>query len=190
MSDANSATPFTSRSSRALRFSLTLLVVLSFVPAAFGVTVNTEFDDAVDFAKFKTFAIREAHLNSKAPALNSDLTKKRIQSDIEHAFTEKGLSIAAGQADLNVSFEFGSVRNMATKAYPAGWRGMQTHVVKTPESAGTLVIDLHDSSTNALVWRGVATEAEPNPMKLADQLEAMVKKSVAKYPPKTSKVKR
>jgi hypothetical protein len=40
--------------------------------------VTVEFDQAVDFSKFKTFAIRDGQLNSKNPALNSELVKKRI----------------------------------------------------------------------------------------------------------------
>jgi hypothetical protein len=34
------------------------------------------------------------------------------------------------------------------------------------------------------VWRGIATEDEPNAAKLADRLDEMVKKTIAKYPPK------
>ena len=34
--------------------------------------INIESDQAVDFSKFKTFAIRGSQLNSKNPALNGE----------------------------------------------------------------------------------------------------------------------
>ena len=43
------------------------------VPGAFAQRITTEFDAAVDFNKFKTFAIRDGQLRSPSPALNSEL---------------------------------------------------------------------------------------------------------------------
>lgn len=47
-----------------------------------------------------------------------------------------------------------------------------------------MVIDMRDSSTRSLVWRAVVNEDEPNPAKLADKLDDMVKKAMKEYPPK------
>jgi hypothetical protein len=153
-------------------------------PVASAQKVTTEFDAAVDFGKFKTFAIRDGQLNSRSPALNSELTRKRVEADIERALAAKGLTKAAGRSDLNVFFTFGSERRVDTETYPAGWRGLGTRVARVPYAEGTLVIDLRDPSTRSLVWRGVAVDGESNPAKLADKLDDMVKKSIAKYPPK------
>jgi hypothetical protein len=162
------------------QIALVLFLLVS-VPA-FAQTVSVESDESLDFTKFKSFVIRDGKLTSRSPALNSDLTKKRIASEIEEALTKKGLSVAAGQADLTVSFEFGSARTVETKSYPAGYRGKGTRVVNVPQSEGTLVIDLHDAGTNTLVWRGISVDSESNPVELADKLDQLVKKSVAKYP--------
>jgi hypothetical protein len=164
-----------------LRITLSLLVFLTATPAL-AQTVSVESDESVDFTKFKSFAIREGRLTSRSPALNSDLTKKRIAAEIEAALTAKGLSVATGQADLNVSFELGSSRILETKTYPAGWRGHGTRVVNVPQSSGTMVIDLNDAITNSLVWRSITVESEPNPVKLADKLDKLVKKAIGKYP--------
>jgi hypothetical protein len=164
-----------------LRITFSLLWLLS-ATAALAQSVSVESDESVDFTKFKSFAIREGKLTSRSPALNSDLTKKRIAAEIETAFTAKGLYVATGQADLNVSFELGSARILETKTYPTGWRGHGTRVVNVPQSSGTMVIDLHDATTNTLVWRSITVESEPNPVKLADKLDKLVKKAIAKYP--------
>jgi hypothetical protein len=160
------------------------MLALLLVPSVRAQDISTEFDETVDFSKFKTFAIREGQMNSRAPALNSELTKKRIETEIEKALTAKGLSKATGPSDLNVFYQFGAARRMQTETYPAGWRGLRTRVARVPYSEGTLVIDLRDPTTRSLVWRGIASESEPNAAKMADRLDDMVKKSIDKYPPK------
>jgi Domain of unknown function (DUF4136) len=159
-------------------------VSLIFVQSAFAQKITTEFDEAVNFSKFKTFAIRDGQLNSPSPALNSELTKKRLEAEIERALTARGLTKATGRSDLNVFFTLGSLRRVETETYPAGWRGLRTRVARVPYAEGTLVIDLRDPTTRSLVWRGIATEEKPTPAKLSDKLDDMVKKSIARYPPK------
>jgi hypothetical protein len=94
--------------------------------------VNVEFDRSVDFSKFHTFAIRAANLNSKNPALNSELVRKQIDEDIIHLLTAKRLEVTTGRADLNVRYTLGSVRRVETEAYPAGWYGWGTRIVRVP----------------------------------------------------------
>ena len=146
--------------------------------------ITVEFDQSADFAKYKTFAIRDGQLNSRNPALNSELTQKRIDADIEKELSANGLTKAEGRADLNVRYHFGSARETKLETYPAGWRGWGTRVVRVPYSEGTLVIDLRDSETHSLVWRGIATEEKSDPTKLAGKLDDMVRKALKKYPPK------
>jgi hypothetical protein len=146
--------------------------------------VNTEFDDAAPFSDYKTYAIRMGRLNSKNPTLNSDLTRKRIDNEIRKRLGEKGLTEVTEKPDLNVVYTLGTVRKVETEAYPAGWRGFGTQIVRVPYAEGTLVIDLRDTSKKALVWRAVAVEEKSDPMKLQGKLDDMVKKSFEKYPPK------
>jgi hypothetical protein len=163
------------------------LLVLSCLLAsgAFAQKIQTEFDPAVDFTKFKTFAIRDGRLSSKNPALNGELVKKRLDFDIQKYLVAKGLAfVASGPADLNVRYTLGSVRGSELEAYPAGWRGWGTRVVRVPFTEGTLVIDLRDSGTLGLVWRGIAREDKSDASKIEGKLDDMVKKSIDKYPPK------
>jgi hypothetical protein len=153
-------------------------------PGAFAQKVTVEFDAAADFSKYKTFAIRDGQLNSNDPALNSELVKKRIETDIERGLTARGLVLASGRSDLNVRYHLGSARRTEAVAYPAGWRGLGTRVVRVPYAEGTLVIDLRDPSTRSLVWRAIATENNSDASKIEGKLDDMVRKSLKKYPPK------
>jgi hypothetical protein len=163
-----------------------VLVALLASTAAFAQKVNVEFDPGANFAKYHTFAIRDGELNSRNPALNSELVKKRIEFDIQRDLTARGLAMAPGPgpADLNVRYTFGAAREMKQEAYPAGWRGWGVRVVRVPYAEGTLVIDLRDPATNALVWRAIAEVEKSSGRKVEDKIEDMVKKAVKKYPPK------
>ena len=161
---------------------LTLAVLVA--SGALAQKITVEFDRAANFGKYHTFAIRGGQLNSKNPALNSDLVKKQIESDIARNLTARGLTPADGPADLNVRYHFGSARKTEVEAYPAGWRGWGTRVVRVPYAEGTLVIDLRDAGTRSLVWRGIAAEENRDPTRISGKLDDMVRKALAKYPPK------
>ncbi len=121
-------------------------------------------------------------MNSRNPALNSELTKKKIENDIIKDLQARGLEYTEGKSDLNVRYTFGAARKIEREVYPAGWWG--TRVVRVPYAEGTLVIDLRDPSTRSLVWRGISRDEKSDPMKLEGKIDEMVKKAIEKYPPK------
>ena len=162
---------------------LALLLALTAATLA-AQQVDIEFDESVNFSTYKTFALRDAEINSKAPALNSELVRKNLETSVRRYFTARGLTESSGAADLNISVRLGSSNAKEVDRYPAGWRGRRTRTVVTQVSQGTMVVDLRDTSNRDLVWRAVVNEREPNPAKLKDKLDNMVKKAAEKYPPK------
>src|ERR1700676_5384939 len=164
-------------------FKVILLTWLA-TAGAWAQKITVEFDQAADFGKYKTFAIRDGQLNSKNPALNSELVKKRIERDIERYLTARGLEMTSVRADLNVRYRFGSARKAEIERYPAGWRGLGTRVVRVPYTEGTLVIDLRDAAARSLVWRGIASEEKSDGAKIEGKLDDMVRKALERYPPK------
>ena len=166
----------------------TLAVLVLGLLAASGARaqkITMEFDQSIDFSKYKTFAIREGQLDSKNPALSSPLIKKQIEADIEKDLTSKGLTMAAsGPSDLNVRYTFGAARKTEVEAYPSGWYGLGTRYVRVPYAEGTLVIDLRDPATHSLVWRAIAAEEKSDASKIEGKIDDMVKKAINKYPPK------
>lgn len=165
-------------------FMRLLLLMLVAALSGFAQKVTIEFDEAVDFSKYKTFAIRAGELNSRNPALNSKLIKKRIDTDIERGFSLRGLEITTGKSDLNVRYRFGTARKAEIETYPAGWRGFGTRIVRVPYTEGTLVLDLRDPTTRSLVWRAITSQEKNEAIKIEGKLDDMVRKSIEKYPPK------
>jgi hypothetical protein len=174
------------RSSLNILQGLAYLVLALLVPqSARAQKITMEFDQTMDFSKYKTFAIRDGQLSSRNPALNSPLVKKQIEADIQNDLTAKGLTlVTSGPSDLNVRYTFGAARKTEIEAYPAGWYGFGTRYVRVPYAEGTLVIDLRDPATRSLVWRAIAAEEKSDANKIQGKLDDMVKKSIDKYPPK------
>ena len=146
--------------------------------------VTVQFDPSAAFSDYRTFKILNGTLNSRNPALNSELVKKQIEADIRRDLTARGLTEVQTQPDLNVVYHFGAARKTELESFPAGWRGWGTQWVRVPYAEGTLVIDLRYTGTHSLVWRGIASEEKSDPAKLAGKLDDMVKKALQKYPPK------
>jgi hypothetical protein len=174
------------RSSLNILQGLAYLVLALLVPqSARAQKITMEFDQTMDFSKYKTFAIRDGQLSSRNPALNSPLVKKQIEADIQNDLTAKGLTlVTSGPSDLNVRYTFGAARKTEIEAYPAGWYGLGTRYVRVPYAEGTLVFDLRDPATRSLVWRAIAAEEKSDANKIQGKLDDMVKKSIDKYPPK------
>ena len=146
-----------------------VLLLLAVALAASAQKVNIEFDQAANFSVYRTFAIRDGKLNSRNPALNSELVQKRIDADIERGLTARGLTLVSGKSDLNVRYRLGSVRKAELESYPAGWRGFGTRIVRVPYTEGTLVIDLRDPTTRSRVWRAIASVEKSDAIKLERQ---------------------
>jgi hypothetical protein len=162
-----------------------VLSALLLTAAAFAQKIQIEADQGVDFGRFHTFHILEGRLNSRNPALNNDLIRKRLDGDIQKYLQAKGLILQpSGPADLNVRYTLGSVRKAELETYPAGWRGWGTRVVRVPYTEGTLVIDLRDPTTHSLVWRAIARQEKRDAYQMEGKLDDMVRKSLEKYPPK------
>lgn len=170
--------------SNLIRHSLLAMMAFAFCTSGFAQKVTMEFDQNADFSPYKTFAIRNGQLNSRNPALNSELVKKQIEADIARNLTARGLAQTESGADLNVVYHFGSARKNEIEAYPAGWRGWGTRYVRVPYAEGTMVIDLRDPSSHSLLWRGIASEEKSDPAKIQGKIDDMVKKAIEKYPPK------
>ncbi|HWF12743.1 MAG TPA: hypothetical protein VG272_03335 [Candidatus Acidoferrales bacterium] len=85
------------RNKKAQRFAARVLRGIAFLVLALFVAqgaraqkITMEFDQSIDFSRYKTFAIRDGQLNSRNPALGGELVKKQIETDIQNDLTAKG----------------------------------------------------------------------------------------------------
>ena len=150
--------------------------------------VDVDYDKAVDFAKYKSFA----WVPFQEP-LPNQVNNIRLTRAIEAGLTAKGLAKAdsAATTDIYVHFQ-GKVEK---KVDPSTSQG-QTPWQATPDQQwkiafdfkraqiGTLVIELWDGKTKDVVWRAKGSEMIGSPDQAEAQINQVVAKLLGAYPPK------
>ena len=169
----------------------TLMAALVVPSAAFAQKVNTDFDGAVDFTRFKTYSWTDG-----TPSPNP-LGEARIRESVDAHMVKAGFTKVAADSDVVISTHILTKEEKEVVAtgygvgygygpyWGAGMRGgMATASVNT-YIQGTLILDMYDSSSKKLVWRGSGTDtasdkADKNTKKVNKALDKMFKA----YPPK------
>lgn len=152
--------------------------------------VKTDYDHSADFAAYHTFSWL------KVDASNT-LWTDRIKQAVGQQLSAKGWTEQPSGGDVSVA-AMGRTRQEQTynTFYDGlgggwGWRrfggiGMgeaTTTVEDTP--VGSLNVDLFDSRTRKLIWRGTSTETlSSKPEKNTEKLDKAVADMFKKFPPK------
>ncbi len=123
------------------------------------ITVKSDYDKDVNLSLYKTYAwlpIKEIESTTN-PLVYNELTDKRIRKAVETQLQNKGIQRAA-KPDLRVHYHI-IIDNKSTVRpamygynYSNYWMRNQADVFQYRE--GTLIIDLMDSKSNDLIWRG------------------------------------
>jgi hypothetical protein len=180
-----------------MKKTIQLLFCLAGFALAQDVAYN--FDPNADFSKYKTFRW-EKHPKSLDV---DDLTIGQLSKGFEAALATKGLSKAdSSKPDLVIVFQLAmnqekemTAYDMGGYGYGPGWRGgwyggMGTGMTTATTSTiniGTVVLDMYDTSTKQLVWRGSASktlDAKAKPDKRQKNIDKAAAKMLKNYPPK------
>jgi hypothetical protein len=184
----------------AIGLSLVLLVGCS------SLQVSTDYDPNVDFSTYKTFGWPGGDRPPDDVLAKNPLVAKRIESSIGRALEAKGYTMLEGGMPDIVIITHGGVQekmqvtNYSTGYYGGyggyggygmydpwgygGYGGTRTDVSYYDEA--TLVIDLIDTETKELAWRGIATKILANtsdPEKVQANIDNAVDKMLATFPP-------
>jgi len=159
--------------------AVTALILLG-TGAAAAQEISNDYNKA-DFAHFKTYAWASGH--SVEEPLNQS-----IVSSIDGQLSAKGLTkVSPGEhADVLVSDDVVFDRDIRGSGFREGlrnlrWRGGSKYVLM-----GMLVVNLVDSGTGAMVWRGMASgvvDANASPKKHDKKIHEVVQKIFRSYPP-------
>ena len=176
--------------------TLAVAAALSLVGAgAFAQDVKVDYDKAADFTKYKTFAIK------LGTSWNNPLSEKRVLAEIQQGLTEKGWTATdEAKADAIVVLHGATEKQKSLNTFYSGgyggygWRGgwgggMSSSTTTVDEyTVGTLVVDIFDAKTKALVYRGTASDEISNkPEKNAKKLAKASDKLFKDFPPGSAK---
>jgi len=170
-----------------------ILLICALSLGAHAQKVKVEYNKAIDFTKYKTFAW--APLGTVA----RPMLAAAIQGAVEDELTKRGLSKQDNNPDLVLEMYGGVDTDMRVTANNPLYSGMGgvpdfgTGFVMwgyTPGGStmitvhkGQLVLDVIDFAQRKLVWRGVATgNLSSSPNKLVDQVNDTMKKMFKEYP--------
>jgi hypothetical protein len=175
---------------KTLRILSALLLLIAFTSCS-SVKVAADYDKAVDFNNYKTFAFFKSGIDK---AEINDIDKRRILRAIESELLAKGYT-KSEKPDLLVSIFTKSnqrvdVYNNNWGVGAWGWGGprwgwgwnMQPTVSTTTQ--GVLYVDLIDANKKELVWQGQGTGyLSKNVDKKEERIKEFVTKIMEKYPP-------
>jgi hypothetical protein len=174
-----------------------IAAALSFVSAAvFAQDVKTDFDKSANFGGIKTFAVKIG------TSWNNQISEKRVTDEITQTLTEKGWKATdADKADAIVLLHGATEKQKSLNTFYSGgyggygyrgWGGMggmSTATTTTSEYlVGTLVVDIFDAKSKALLFRGTATdEISDKPDKNIKKLDKAATKMFKDFPPGSAK---
>lgn len=166
------------------------LLALVLAACASTPTVQTDFDPAAQFSRYRTYTWREQ------PEAAPPLVKQRIVAAIDRQLQAKGWTRAA-EGDVAIAAHVASREKQSIDTFydsPMwsgwGWRHgwdvgigyARTRV--TTYTVGTLVVDMFDTSTRQAVWRGTAEGTVPDtPEKVNAAVEDAIARMFRDFPP-------
>ena len=155
--------------------------------------VKTDYDRSADFSQYKTYSWQ--HVKTK-DALDVD----RIKSAVNAALAAKGWTQVGSGGDVSIvameitreqqtlnTFYDGFGGRWSWRRFGGGGFGEATTTTDTYK-VGTLVVDLFDTKTKKLLWRGTSTDTlSNNSNKNINNLDKGAAKMFKKFPPDSSK---
>ena len=171
--------------------------------ACSSLTVQTDYDTHYDFSALKTYAWLEGEAPSTDIRVNNSLIINRVVNAVNENLQSRGYRLAApDKADFLVNW-FGSIENRIrqetisnfyghlgydTDAW--GYRGYWPGYIRSyafEYQQGTLIIDVADSRSKQLVWRGNGQdilEEQRTPEEITANINRIVTEILAGFPPR------
>ena len=156
---------------------------------ALAQSVTYDYDRAANFSKYKTYAW------TRGTELTDDLNHARVVRAIDGVLVAKGLARVEPSAspDAFVAYHASFDKTLEITGTAHGWgplglgdRWGSARV--QPVLVGTLVVDISDARTSALVWRSLAS-SDIRPNDKPDTREKKITKATEKmfknYPPQS-----
>jgi hypothetical protein len=168
-------------------------MMLLFAGKSSAQQVKTDYDRNANFGQYKTYSWEQVKTKD---ALDVD----RIKSAVNAALAAKGWTLVDSGGDVSiVAIEMTRDQQTLNTFYDGfgggwGWRRFggggfgETTTTTQTYKVGTLVLDLFDTKTKQLIWRGASSDTLSNSSdKNIRNLDKGVEKMFKNFPPGSSK---
>jgi hypothetical protein len=149
--------------------------------------LGSDFDPRTDFSIYKTFDFKEGSKPRNAVA------RRSVEYAIQTALEGRGLEYVENGASLDIFIHFVLDTEIRFETYgygTAGWYGWGwgggTVTTARAIPVGTLLIDLVDARSKALVWRGIVKDEISTtlyPEEREKKAIGIARELFAKFPP-------
>jgi hypothetical protein len=143
--------------------------------------ISYDYDKSADFGRMQTYAWVNGN------PVGDDLNHARIVSAIDAQLAAKGVRRAASVAEADLLVTYHAI--VTTEAAVTGNRfGISRFASARVEevAVGSLIVDLRDGRSGAVVWRGAATrdlDVKATPEEREKNINKAVEKMFKHYPP-------
>lgn len=176
---------------------LATLALAAAVPLLPAQQVNTDFDHRAPFSDYRTFSFRKVQTVNP---LDASVLREGVRNDLQyhgwHQVPSRGdvaITVIGAQREskqyqtfydgLGPGYGWGGWGGWYGSGWGYGGGTSTTRVRSIP--VGTLVVDLYDTHTHNLVWRGTSRQMDSDNMnKNTGKLQKAVDKMFYKFPPK------
>lgn len=173
-----------------IRAYLTVIGVALLGTIAVAQSVTYDYDRAVNFSKFRTYAW------VRGTVLQDELNHARVVRAIDTQLESKGLFRVDSEreADVLVAYHGNFDENVQITGFSNGYglprfRSVSGTATAHKVVSGTLIVDLMDARTRSIVWRGLA-ERDLDPSAKPEKRDKNISKATEKifkhYPPTAS----
>ena len=146
-------------------------------------TVQTDYDRSFRFSDLKTFSFVAQRRGATDPLANDSLNDGRIRTAMESQLIGNWFKMETEKPDFVIAYYVTTKNKLNVQDYgygPPRWFGRRDiHVDQYSE--GTLMVDLVDTNTNQVIWRGRASgtlELKGVDKKISKSVEKLVKQFV------------
>ena len=171
----------------------TLLGVVATAAPIMAQSASIDYDHSVNFLKFKTYTWQKVHATDPAIegritiALNRDMAG-RYMTEVSNNGDITITAVEATQDKQEISTFYSALNDYSWQRPWCGSGFMDAQASPQDVPLNTLIIDMYDSKTHKLLWRGTITEpAGDNQDKNAQKIDKAVTELISKYPPKFKK---
>jgi hypothetical protein len=160
-------------------FTILLILVFTLMSCA-TISVRTDYDHEADFDKYQTFKWMPDPKKRVGRDKTDSLLDKRIRRAVEREMETKGYRfVKRSKTDAGIVYHIAVRNKVDIDRY--GYWGRRVHVRRYKE--GSIIIDIVDTKTKELVWRGVAQGTVSYLQGDPERVNEAVSKIFEEYPP-------
>lgn len=174
------------RASNALTGVLPIAILISMSGCGSSMQVNTDYDKAANFSAVKTYSWREG------TRLPNPLMNDRVIAAVDAQLMKKGMQRVDSAGDVTVTYHAAASESMDVQTFSTGgyygcWGGCMgtTSTTVRPVTTGTLIVDLVETSSNKMLWRGTGSDTVTgDPQDSERKINEAISRMFSNFPPK------